>query len=162
MYTDKETNIIEKIIKPNLKLIHNMKVKNLKDKYIAQVLGITVREFLQVKDSYEVLNDVYNDAMEILSSELTDIVVGRALGTDGRADKDGKILPPDEKLAFKLLEKFDSRFSVKQEIKQTVTIESIIRRISEKRKAEITNDGSSLIQEVQTVEDEDEFYDEDI
>lgn len=69
--------------------------------------------------------------------ELTDIVVLRALGKDGRKDKDGNELPPDEKLAFKLLEKLDSRFSVKNEIQQTITIESIIKGIARKRDAEL-------------------------
>lgn len=137
LYTDRQSQIIETTIKPNIKLIHDMKIRGLKDKYIAQALGISVKEFLEVKESYELLNDTYNDAMEIFCAELTDIVVGRALGVDGRVDKDGNKLPPDEKLAFKLLEKLDSRFSVKAEIKQTVTIESIIRGIAEKRNNEL-------------------------
>jgi hypothetical protein len=92
---------------------------------------------LEVKDSYELLNDTYNDAMEIFCAELTDIVVLRALGQDGRKDKDGNLLPADEKLAFKLLEKLDPRFSFKGEIKQTVTIENIIKEITNKRNSEI-------------------------
>lgn len=133
MYSDRQTFIIESKIKPNIKLIHDMKIRGLKDKYIAQALGIGVKEFLEVKDSYELLNDTYNDAMEIFCAELTDIVVLRALGKDGRKDKDGNDLPADEKLAFKLLEKLDSRFSVKNEIQQTITIESIIKGIAKKR-----------------------------
>lgn len=133
LYSDRQNYIIETKIKPNIKLIHDMKIRGLKDKYIAQALGIGVKEFLEVKDSYELLNDTYNDAMEIFCAELTDIVVLRALGKDGRKDKDGNDLPADEKLAFKLLEKLDSRFSVKNEIKQTITIESIIKGIAKKR-----------------------------
>lgn len=133
IYSDRENLIIEAKIKPNLKLIYDMKVRGLSDKYIAKALGISLKEFLRVKETYELLNDTYNDAMEILASELTDIVVGRALGKDGRKDKDGNPLPPDEKLAFKVLEKIDSRFSSKQEVKQTVTIESFIRSIAKKQ-----------------------------
>ena len=137
LYSDRQNYIIETKIKPNIKLIHDMKIRGLKDKYIAQALGIGVKEFLEVKDSYELLNDTYNDAMEIFCAELTDIVVLRALGKDGRKDKDGNDLPADEKLAFKLLEKLDSRFSVKNEIKQTITIESIIKGIAKKRDEEL-------------------------
>lgn len=144
IYSDRENLIIEAKIKPNLKLIYDMKVRGLSDKYIAKALGISLKEFLRVKETYELLNDTYNDAMEILASELTDIVVGRALGKDGRKDKDGNPLPPDEKLAFKVLEKIDSRFSSKQEVKQTVTIESFIRSIAKKQ------------QEVIEVEEEEE------
>lgn len=133
IYSDRENLIIEAKIKPNLKLIYDMKIRGLSDKYIAKALGISLKEFLRVKETYELLNDTYNDAMEILASELTDIVVGRALGKDGRKDKDGNPLPPDEKLAFKVLEKIDSRFSSKQEVKQTVTIESFIRSIAKKQ-----------------------------
>lgn len=137
LYSDRQNFVIETKIKPNIKLIHDMKIRGLKDKYIAQALGIGVKEFLEVKDSYELLNDTYNDAMEIFCAELTDIVVLRALGKDGRKDKDGNDLPADEKLAFKLLEKLDSRFSVKNEIKQTITIESIIKGIAKKRDEEL-------------------------
>lgn len=140
LYSDRQSLIIETKIKPNIKLIHDMKIRGLKDKYIAQALGISVKEFLEVKDSYELLNDTYNDAMEIFCAELTDIVVLRALGKDGRKDKEGNELPPDEKLAFKLLEKLDSRFSVKNEIKQTITIESIIKGIAKKREEELIED----------------------
>ena len=143
MYTDKQTQIVETKIKPNIKMIHDMKVRGLKDKYISQALGISVREFLEVKESYELLKDTYNDAMEIFCAELTDIVVARALGVDGRLDKDGTKLPPDEKLAFKLLEKLDSRFSVKAEIKQTLTIESIIKGIAEKKEKMIIDSDES-------------------
>lgn len=138
---EKKDYIIEHKIKPNLKKIHDLKVRGLKDKYIAQALGITLKEFLLAKENYEVLNDTYNDAMELFCSELTDIVVNRALGIDGRLDKDGELLPPDEKLAFRLLEKLDSRFSVKSEVKQTITIESIIKGLSNKKKEEIIYEG---------------------
>lgn len=154
MYSGRESDIIEKVIKPNLKLIHQLKIKGLKDKYIAQALGISVKEFLSVKESYEVLNDVYNDAMEILCSQLTDIVVSRALGQDGRVDKDGNPLPPDEKLAFKLLEKLDGRFANKQEIKQTFTIESIIKKISANRNEEMIDlEGYSDVEEEEEEEE---------
>ena len=131
LYTDKRTQLIETKIKPNIKMIYDMKVKGLKDKYIAQALGISLKEFLDAKEHNELFSDTYNDAMMIFSSELMDVIVGRALGTDGRKDKDGNLLPPDEKLAWGLLQKIDNRFSVKAEVKQTVTIESIIRRIAE-------------------------------
>lgn len=148
LYSDRQSFIIETKIKPNIKLIHDMKIRGLKDKYIAQALGISVKEFLEVKDSYELLNDTYNDAMEIFCAELTDIVVLRALGKDGRKDKDGNDLPPDEKLAFKLLEKLDSRFSVKNEIKQTITIESIIKGIAKKQQEVIEmEEDEELIEE---------------
>lgn len=130
LYTNRKDQIIEENIKPNLRLIYDMKIRGLKDKYIAQAVGISVKEFLEAKESYEVLKDTYDDAMSILTSKLTDIVVLRALGVDGRVDKEGNLMPADEKLAFKLLEKLDSRFSSKQEIMQTITIENVIKSIA--------------------------------
>jgi hypothetical protein len=137
LYSDNISYVIEEKIKPNIKLIHDMKIRGLKDKYIAQALGISLKSFNEAKERYDVLKDTYDDAMEIFCAELTDIVVLRALGQDGRKDKDGNLLPADEKLAFKLLEKLDPRFSFKGEIKQTVTIENIIKEITNKRNSEI-------------------------
>lgn len=137
LYSDNISYVIEEKIKPNIKLIHDMKIRGLKDKYIAQALGISLKSFNEAKERYEVLKDTYDDAMEIFCAELTDIVVLRALGQDGRKDKDGNLMPADEKLAFKLLEKMDPRFSFKGEIKQTITIENIIKGITNKRNSEI-------------------------
>ena len=113
LFTNQQDLIYETKIKPNIRLIYDMKVNGLSDKYIAQALGITTLMFQKIKDNYPLLKNTYDDAMELLCSQLNDVVVKRALGTDGRVDKDGNLLPPDEKLAFKLLEKFDPRYKTK-------------------------------------------------
>lgn len=121
-----------------------MKVNGLGDKYIAQALGITTKMFQKLKSDYELLADAYNDAMEILCSQLNDVVVKRALGTDGRVDKDGNLLPADEKLAFKLLEKFDPRYKTKTETQIGISIEEIIRRVNAREVETIAYEEESL------------------
>lgn len=130
LFTNQQDLIYETKIKPNIRLIYDMKVNGLSDKYIAQALGITALMFQKIKDNYPLLKDAYDDAMEILCSQLNDVVVKRALGTDGRVDKDGNLLPPDEKLAFKLLEKFDPRYKTKSETQIGITIEELIRQVN--------------------------------
>lgn len=137
LFDGRDDMLIETKIKPNIKVIYEMKIKGLSDKYISQALGIPEVTFVRLIEKSELLKDTYQDALMIFSSKLNDVVIGRALGTDGRTDKDGNLLPPDEKLAFKLLEKFDPRFSSKVEIKETVSIEMIIRQIAEGKNKEI-------------------------
>lgn len=161
LYTNRRDQVIEENIKPNLKMIYDLKIRGLNDKNIAKALGITVREFLNAKEEFELLRDTYDDAMMILSAQLTDIVVNRALGTDGRVDKDGNELPPDEKLAFKLLEKFDKRFSNKTETNVTVSIESVIREISRERRGELSNFNNMNNNEVEHVSVDDDNDDDD-
>lgn len=129
--------VIETKIKPNMKVLYNLKIQNVKDKYIAEALGISVPMFQKALEVNEEIKEVYQDAMMILISNLRDIVFSRALGTDGKRDKDGNLLGPDAELAFKLLGKLDEQFSNKVELKETLTIEHVIRQISEKKRAQI-------------------------
>jgi hypothetical protein len=130
LFTNQQDLIYETKIKPKIKMIYDMKVNGLSDKYIAQALGITTLMFQKIKDNYPLLKNTYDDAMELLCSQLNDVVVKRALGTDGRVDKDGNLLPPDEKLAFRLLEKFDPRYKTKSETQIGITIEELIRQVN--------------------------------
>ena len=130
IYKDETEMLIETKIKPNIKNIYTMRMQGLSDKHIADALGISVKKFEKLIGESEVLKDAYNSATEIFCAQLFDVVSRRALGTDGRTDKDGNYLPPDHNLAFKLLEKFDNRFTNKQEIKQTFSIEQVIKQIS--------------------------------
>jgi len=136
IYTSELERVIEDNIKPNLKMIYNLKIKGMKDKHIANALGISVGKFLEAKEAYGELKEVYEDAFLLLCSRLRDVAISRALGTDGREDKDGKMVPADANLALKLLERLDPLFSEKKEEKVSVTIEYIIHELSEKRKAE--------------------------
>ena len=137
LFTNQQDLIYETKIKPNIKMIYDMKVNGLSDKYIAQALGITTLMFQKIKDNYPLLKDTYDDAMELLCSQLNDVVVKRALGTDGRVDKDGNLMPPDEKMAFKLLEKFDPRYKTKSETQIGITIEELIRQVNNRTTEEI-------------------------
>ena len=130
LFTNQQDLIYETKIKPKIKMIYDMKVNGLSDKYIAKALGITTLMFQKIKDNYPLLKNTYDDAMELLCSQLNDVVVKRALGTDGRVDKDGNLLPPDEKLAFRLLEKFDPRYKTKSETQIGITIEELIRQVN--------------------------------
>ena len=78
-----------------------------------------------------IVKDTYESAMEVLAAKLMNVVVGRALGTDGQTDKDGRELPPDHNLAFRLLEKIDPRFRQKEEQKAIITIEQVVRHVKE-------------------------------
>lgn len=125
-------------IKPNMKAIYNMRVKGLPDRMIAKFLGCSERDFRKAIDECEELQEVYNDATILLCSELRDVVIGRALGKDGKTDKDGNELGPDSNLAMRVLEKIDPQFSKKEETNvMVVTVEDIIRELNEKRRQEI-------------------------
>ena len=65
---------------------------------------------------------------------MTNVVVARALGEDGRVDKDGNLIPADEKLAFEVLKKIDPRFKERSEKQITFTIETVIKEIERERK----------------------------
>lgn len=147
IYSSREEQVIENHIKPNLKLIHKMKIKGIKDKYIAQAIGISLHEFNKAKEKSEAFKDVYDDAMMILCAELTDIVVSRATGKDKKKDKEGNLLGPDATLAYKLLKDLDPRFRQVGEIKNTITIETIIKEISAKRNKEIDDKVEEVMNE---------------
>lgn len=137
IYNNEQERLIETKIKPNLKAIYNMRVKGLKDRHIASFLGISLAQFLKCLEADEVLKEAYQDATLILCSELRDVVIGRALGTDNKVDKDGELLGPDPNLALRVLEKIDPQFSKQDnEVKVTVTVEDIIHELNEKRRLE--------------------------
>jgi hypothetical protein len=138
IYNNEQERIIETKIKPNLKAIYNMKIKGLKDRHIAQFLGISVHQFQQALESEPVLKDAYNDATMILCSELRNVVISRALGTDNKTDKDGELVGPDANLALRVLEKIDPQFSKQEnEVKLVVSVEDIIHELNEKRRLEV-------------------------
>ena len=66
-------------------------------------------------------------------ADLSGVVFGRATGTDGRCDKDGNPLPPDEKLALELLKALDPRFRPKKENTYTFRIENVIDEVEKTR-----------------------------
>ena len=136
--SDRMDSLINIKIKPNMKAIYNMRVKGLPDRMIAKFLGCSERDFRKAIDECEELQEVYNDATILLCSELRDVVIGRALGKDGKTDKDGNELGPDSNLAMRVLEKIDPQFSKKEETNvMVVTVEDIIRELNEKRRQEI-------------------------
>lgn len=137
--SDRMDSLINIKIKPNMKAIYNMRVKGLPDRMIAKFLGCSERDFRKAIDESEELQEVYNDATILLCSELRDVVIGRALGKDGKTDKDGNELGPDSNLAMRVLEKIDPQFSKKEETNNimVVTVEDIIRELNEKRRQEI-------------------------
>lgn len=137
--SDRMDSLINIKIKPNMKAIYNMRVKGLPDRMIAKFLGCSERDFRKAIDECEELQEVYNDATILLCSELRDVVIGRALGKDGKTDKDGNELGPDSNLAMRVLEKIDPQFSKKEETNNimVVTVEDIIRELNEKRRQEI-------------------------
>lgn len=128
--------VIETKIKPNLKAIYNMRIKGLRDKHIAQFLGISNAMFQKALNNDENLKGIYNDATVLLCSELRDVAISRALGTDGKTDKDGIEVGPDANLAVRLLEKLDPAFSKKEEVTINITVEDIIKQLNEKRRLE--------------------------
>lgn len=138
--SDKIDSLINIKIKPNMKAIYNMRVKGLPDRMIAKFLGCSEHDFRKAIDECEELQEVYNDATILLCSELRDVVIGRALGKDGKTDKDGNELGPDSNLAMRVLEKIDPQFN-KQDNGGgnviVVTVEDIIRELNEKRRQEI-------------------------
>lgn len=136
IYENELEKIVETKIKPNLKVIYNMRIKGLKDKQISKFLGISNAMFLKALENEETLQEVYNDATLLLCSELRNVAIGRALGTDGKLDKDGNDLGPDANLAIRLLEKIDPQFSKKEEVTVNITVEDIIKQLNEKRREE--------------------------
>lgn len=138
IYENELEMIVETKVKPNLKQIYDLRIKGLEDRQIAKFLGITLKQFLRVLNETEILQDVYEDATLLLCSDLRSIVIGRALGTDDKQDKDGNLLGPDEKLAWQVLQKIDPQFKQQDNTAQIVgqTVESIIKGISEKRREE--------------------------
>ncbi len=136
LYTNELDMVIESKIKPNLKKIYDLKIRGLKDKHIASSLGITTKQFIEAMDLSPELKDVYEDAMMLLCSKLREVAIERALGMDGKVDKDGIPVGADANLAVRLLEKLDPAFQKKQEVEVHVTVEHVIHAISEKRREE--------------------------
>jgi hypothetical protein len=138
IYANEIERIIETKIKPNLKAIYNFRIKGLKDRHIAQFLGISLHQFLQALEQETTLQEAYNDATLILCSELRNVAIQRALGTDGKTDKDGNEIGPDANLAVRLLEKIDPQFSTKgEEVKVVISVEDVIHQLNEKRRMEL-------------------------
>lgn len=137
LYQNELERVIETKIKPNLKVIYNMRIKGLKDKQIAKFLGITTEMFMKAVDNDEAVGDVYHDATLLLCSELRNVAISRALGTDGKTDINGNEVGPDATLAVRLLEKLDPQFSKKEEVTINITVEDVIRQLNEKRRNEI-------------------------
>lgn len=137
LYTNELDAIIETKIKPNMKRIYEMKVQGYTDKQIAKVIGISTNLFLKAIENFDELSEIYENATQLLSSKLREVVIDRALGTDGKVDKDGNEIGPDANLALRLLEKLDPKFSKTQtESKVNVTVEHVIKQINEKRRLE--------------------------
>jgi hypothetical protein len=137
LYNNELERIVETKMKPNLKTIYNMRIKGLKDKQIAKFLGISVKMFEKAIENSEVVGDVYNDATLLLCSELRNVAISRALGTDGKTDHNGIEVGPDASLAVRLLEKLDPQFSKKEEVVVNVSIEDIISKLNAKRREEL-------------------------
>ena len=137
IYSNELERVIELKIKPNLKTIYNMRIKGLKDKQISKFLGISNKMFEQALEQEETLQDVYHDATLLLCSELRNVAINRALGTDGKVDANGNEVGPDANLALRLLEKIDPQFSKKEEVVVNITVEDIIRQLNEKRRIEM-------------------------
>lgn len=135
LYTNEIETIIETKIKPNMRKIYDMRVHGFTDKQIAKYLGITNVMFLRLVKEYDDLEEVYNQATQLLSTELREVVFARALGTDGKSDKEGNALGPDANLALRLLEKLDPAFGKKEvDTNVVLTVEHVIRDINEKRR----------------------------
>lgn len=111
--------------------LYRLKVEGYTDKNIAKFFGISAESFRRAISVEGIVKDTYESAMEVLAAKLMNVVVGRALGTDGQTDKDGRALPPDHNLAFRLLEKIDPRFRQKEEQKALITIEQVVRHVKE-------------------------------
>lgn len=130
--------MVETKIKPNLKDIYKLRTEGLSDKNIAKFLGISLKKFLQVLDETTILEEVYDDATQLLCSKLRNVVIERALGTDKKTDRDGNLIGPDASLALRVLEKLDPEFKQKVEINHNVvTIEEVIKRLNEQRRLEL-------------------------
>ena len=141
-----------------VKEIYDLKVQGYTDRNIAKCLGVSYPSFSHAIQIEGVVKDIYESAMEILAGKLMNVVVGRALGTDGRVDKDGEPIPADSNLAMRLLEKIDPRFRQKEEQKVAITIEQVIRKINgvaydNEGAGGQNNDGD--IKDAEIVEDED-------
>lgn len=114
--------------------IYRLKLEGYTDKNIAKYFGITAESFRKALEIEGVVKDTYESAMEILCAKLMNVVMNRALGTDGLTDKEGNNIPPDHNLAFRLLEKIDPRFRQKEEQRAVITIEQVIRNLPAEKK----------------------------
>ncbi len=138
IYNNEIERIIETKIKPNLKIIYNLRIKGLKDRHISKYLGISLGQFLQCLEAEPLLKEAYDDATLILCSELRDVVIGRALGTDNKTNGEGELIGPDANLALRVLEKIDPQFSKQDnDVKVVVSVEEVIHQLNEKRRSEI-------------------------
>lgn len=123
---------IETKIKPHLKDIYRLKTEGANDHLLAKYLGMTKSEFQYALENYAPLKEIYDHAMTMLCQKLSNVVIGRALGIDGKTDKEGNDLGPDHNLAMRMLEKLDPRFKDKKEVNVNVRIEDVIRNIGER------------------------------
>ena len=137
IYNDKIDRIIEETIKPNLKQIIEMKFYNLPDRQIARAYNITHGELMECVNRFDTLREQFEDANRIMNAKLRKVVIERALGTDGREDKDGYMVPANENLAFKILEKTDVDFKPSMKTTVEFRVEDIIKKVSNERKEKI-------------------------
>jgi len=148
LYTSAVELAIENKIKPNLQLIYRMKTQGLKDRHIAAALGIATKTFGEALEMYEELKEIYDDAQILLCSRLRAVAIDRALGLDGKRDKDGMLIGPDANLAVRLLEKLDPSFGDTKIVDVHITVEEVVHQLNAKRRAEL--------EEVQRVVDKNE------
>lgn len=145
-YENIQEKIIETKIKPNLKTIYEMRIKGLTDKQIAKYIGVSVRNFLDILETTDVLEEVYQEATRLLCAKLREVVIGRALGTDGKLGKKGELLGPDVGLAFKMLEKLDPEYRERKEMDlNIVSVEEVIKEIGRRRQGEIKGKVKELV-----------------
>jgi len=137
-YRSEGEMVIESKIKPNLKMIYTLKIQGISDRHIAKALGISLGAFRRAVEEYEELKEICEDAMMLLCSNLRQVAIERALGTDGKRDGNGILIGPDANLAVRLLDKIDPLFREKKESSvEVVSVEEIIRRLNEKRREEM-------------------------
>lgn len=137
LYTNEIEKVIEEKMKPNIKKIYEMKREGYSDRQISRVLGISLKQFMEGIKLNEDIGEAYGEAMQILKTQLRKVVIDRALGIDGKVDKDGIEVGPDSNLAMRILEKIDPEFKrEKTEVNVTMTVEHIIHEINERRRIE--------------------------
>lgn len=133
MYADSIDKNYEIKIKPFLVQIVELRKKGFETRHIAKALDVPIKDFEGALDRYDDFNYAYQEATQHLIADLSGVVFGRATGTDGRCDKDGNPLPPDEKLALELLKALDPRFRPKKENTYTFRIENVIDEVEKTR-----------------------------
>lgn len=145
IYNDEIDLVIETKLKPKLKMLYDLRVRGFKDYQIADYLGISRPKFNEALARSQVVRETYDDATQFLCSQLRNVVVNRALGTDGKTDKDGNEIGADANLALRILEKLDPEFKNSQDvhIDMGMTIEQVIHALAEKKKQEVEDDAQA-------------------